>query len=72
MSKKFLCLLLLAVLILPGDLLAQTELSAQRLGRGFWHVFAAYAIVWLLVFGWLVQIGRRLARVEQKLSGDDG
>ena len=62
----------LVILVLPLDVFAQTDLAAQRLGRGFWHVFAAYAIVWGLVFGWLVRIGRQLARVEQSLDGSEG
>ena len=36
--------------------------------RHFWHVFTAYAIAWVLLFGWLVSIGRRLGRVEEKLD----
>ena len=53
------------------DLVAQaTDLASQTLGRAYWHVFAAYAIGWLLVFGWVVSIGRRLASVEQAMKGD--
>ncbi len=75
MTKKILMVasvFALAIFVLPPDLLAQTDLASQRLGRGFWHVFAAYAIVWGLVFGWLVRIGRQLARVERSLDGSDG
>ncbi len=75
MSKQSLVVAVLAVLVvllIPLDVVAQTELGAQKLGRGFWHVFAAYAIVWILVFGWLVKIGRQLARVEQKLDSSAG
>ena len=49
---------------------AGTVLGRQTLGRGYWHVFAAYAIVWLLVFGWVISIVRRLRRVEERL-GDE-
>ena len=70
MSKRFFGLLLFAAVLLPADVFAQNDLGSQQLGRGYWHVFAAYAIVWILVFGWLVQIGRRLARVEEKLKSD--
>lgn len=72
MSKKLFVVLVLVVLVLPSDLLAQTNLGAQKLGRGFWHVFAAYAVVWALVFGWIVKIGRQLARVERKLGSGEG
>jgi CcmD family protein len=71
MSKRVLMMFsafAMAISALPVDLLAQTDLAAQTLGRGFWHVFAAYAIVWALVFGWVVRIGRQLARVERKLD----
>ena len=45
-----------------------TELAGQQLGRGYWHVFIAYALVWVLVAGWVISIARRLARVERSLS----
>ena len=70
MSKKYLMLIALAVLVLPFGVLGQTNLGAQQLGRGYWHVFAAYAFLWALVFAWIVHIARRLARVEEKLSSD--
>ena len=47
---------------------AGTVLGRQTLGRGYWHVFAAYAIVWLLVFGWVISIVRRLRRIEERLG----
>ena len=49
---------------------AGTVLGRQTLGRGYWHVFAAYAIVWLLVFGWVISIVRRLRRVEERLGNE--
>ena len=47
---------------------AGTDLGRQTLGRAYWHVFAAYAIVWLLVLGWVISIVRRLRRVEERLG----
>ena len=47
---------------------AGTPLGQQTLGRAYWHVFAAYAILWLLVFGWVISIVRRLRRVEERLG----
>ena len=47
---------------------AGTALGQQTLGRAYWHVFAAYAIVWLLVLGWVISIVRRLRRVEERLG----
>ena len=52
----------------PAWAQAGTDLGAQTLGRAYWHVFAAYAIVWLLVLGWLISIVRRLRRVEERLG----
>ncbi len=49
---------------------AAEALSSQRLGRAYWHVFIAYALVWILVAGWVISIARRLARVEKRLDGN--
>ncbi len=59
-----------ALLLEASPLWAQagTPLGQQTLGRAYWHVFAAYAIVWLLVFGWVISIVRRLRRVEERLG----
>jgi hypothetical protein len=49
---------------------AQTDaaaLGAQNL-RPYWHVFVGYALAWLLVFGWVVSIARRLTRIERSLG----
>jgi CcmD family protein len=54
--------------VASGPLGAQ-YLQTQELGRAYWHVFAAYAIAWLLVLGWVVSVARRLARVEDRLRG---
>ena len=62
--------LLLALCASSLTLLAQEAgaLGRQTLGRPYWHVFIAYAIAWVLVFGWLIAIGRRLRRVEERLG----
>ena len=49
---------------------AGTALGQQTLGRAYWHVFAAYAIVWLLVLGLVFSIVRRLRRVEERLGNE--
>ncbi len=67
---RFLLSCLLAVIALslaPGLLEAQAPAGARQM-RHFWHVFAAFGIAWILVFGWAVSIARRLARVEEKLN----
>jgi CcmD family protein len=65
--------LVLGVLLLQASPVwaqAGTVLGRQTLGRAYWHVFAAYAIVWLLVLGWVISIVRRLRRVEERLSNE--
>ena len=47
-----------------------TELGQQTLGRAYWHVFIAYALVWVFVGGWVISIARRLARIERRLGGE--
>lgn len=68
-------LFVLALLALPeGVAFAQeitglpqpTDLARQSL-RPYWHVFAAYAVVIVLIGGWAVSIARRLRDVEDRL-----
>jgi CcmD family protein len=49
---------------------AGSALGQQTLGRAYWHVFAAYAIAWILVLGWVISIVRRLRRVEERLGNE--
>jgi CcmD family protein len=49
---------------------AANELARQTLGLPYWHVFIAYAVVWLLVAGWVISIARRLSDVEKRLGRD--
>ncbi len=65
--------LVLAVLLLQASPVwaqAGTVLARQTLGRAYWHVCAAYAVVWLLVLGWVISIVRRLRRVEERLGSE--
>lgn len=58
------------LLVLASDVSAQmgaTTLAQQSL-RPYWHVFIAYTLAWLLVFGWVISLARRFARVEQELQ----
>ncbi len=57
------------LLVLPELLHAQAAGQPGRQMRHFWHVFAAYAVAWALLFGWAVAIARRIARVEDRLKG---
>lgn len=45
-----------------------TPAAANPQMRDFWHVFAAYAIAWTLIFGWLVSILGRIKKVEKQLG----
>ncbi len=60
-----------ALLFAPGVLEGQ-ETTAPRQMRHFWHVFAAYAIAWVLLFGWAVSIARRIGRLERRVGGGEG
>ena len=75
-SFKIFGLVLLAAALVPlaaGPLGAQAEnLGQQGLGRAYWHVFLAYAIAWVFIFGWIVSIARRLGRLERSLQNRDG
>lgn len=63
----------MAVMLLAAlPLLAQDDpLGTRGLGRPYLHVFLAYAVVLLLVGGWVVAIARRLGRIERRLQADE-
>jgi CcmD family protein len=74
MIRRFLPTLLavLTALVPASPVWAQaTELGRQTLGRPYWHVFLAYAIVVLLIAGWTISIARRLSKVEARLPDLD-
>jgi CcmD family protein len=55
-------------LLAAGPAAAQDAVTGPREMRHFWHVFIAYGAAWLLIFGWVLSILRRLRRVEGKLG----
>ena len=60
-----------AVLLLVIDrspVAAQTAASGIGGLRAYWHVFIAYAIVILMVLGWVISIGRRLKDIQERLG----
>lgn len=63
--------ILMVLLSAPPVWGQSTELGRQTLGRPYWHVFLAYAIVVLLIAGWTVSIARRLSKVEARLPDQD-
>lgn len=36
------------------------------------HVYVAFSVAWLLLFGYAVWVGRRFARVEREVEGLGG
>ncbi len=58
--------------LIPAELLASqvNPVAANPQMRHFRHVFVAYGIAWLLLFGWVVAIFRRLGRVQERLGSD--
>ena len=36
--------------------------------RPYWHVFIAYALAVVLIFGWVVSIAKRLGALERRLQ----
>ena len=73
MKRLIFAVSIIALVALFSDPLAAqvNQLGQQRLGRPYWHVFASYAIAWVLVLGWVVSIFRRLRRVESRMSSLD-
>jgi len=65
--RGILTALLLAV---SSSALAAQATSTNAIGglRAYWHVFIAYAVVIVIVLGWVISIARRLKDVEQRLS----
>jgi len=68
---KLSCIALLLLLaVASSDAAAQASGSAAGVGglRAYWHVFIAYAVVILVVLGWVISIGRRLKDVQERLG----
>lgn len=42
--------------------------QAPRTLRAHWHVFTAFAVAWVLLFGYAIALGRRFARIERMLD----
>lgn len=41
--------------------------APPRTLRAYWHVFVAFALVWLLLFGYALLLGRRFGRLEREI-----
>jgi CcmD family protein len=69
----------------PAQSVVTNDASAQASGlperaapprtmRAYWHVFVAFAITWVLLFGFALSIGRRFGALEEEVRRlrDDG
>lgn len=43
--------------------------TPPRTLRAYWHLFVAFAVAWVLLFGYTVAIARRWGRLERELEG---
>jgi CcmD family protein len=69
-----LALTVLTIAVMAAAAVAQESAGMPQAGRlaeqnlrPYWHVFAAYALVILLIGGWAVSIARRLRAIEERL-----
>jgi len=46
--------------------LPQRDAPARTM-RAYWHVFIAFAITWLLLFGFALSMGRRFGQLEEEV-----
>src|SRR3954454_499200 len=49
---------------LPGE---QAPAPPRTL-RAYWHVFIAYALAWLFLFGYALSLGRRFRKLERDID----
>jgi CcmD family protein len=43
--------------------------TPPRTLRAYWHLFAAFAAAWVLLFGYTLSIARRFGRIEREMEG---
>lgn len=43
--------------------------APPRTLRAYWHVFIAFAVAWVLLFGYVIVLARRFRRLEEQLGG---
>ena len=49
---------------LPGE----QAPAPPRTMRAYWHVFIAYALAWLFLFGYAISLGRRFRNLERDVD----
>ena len=52
----------------PSGASSLPRYTPPRTLRAYWHVFAAFAVVWLLLFGYVVFLSRRFRAVEAQVE----
>jgi CcmD family protein len=48
---------------LPGD----EAPAPPRTLRAYWHVWIAFSVAWILLFGYVLMLGRRFSRLEDEV-----
>ena len=48
--------------------LAAAPAAPPRTLRAYWHVFTAFALVWIAMFGYALSLGRRFRRLEGEVD----
>ena len=69
LAFSFVALTITAVAVVAQESAGMPQASqlAQQNLRPYWHVFAAYALVIVMIGGWAVSIARRLRAIEDRL-----
>jgi len=49
-----------------------TQSGPPRTLRAYWHVFIAFTLAWVLLFGYALSLGRRFGKVERELDAMRG
>lgn len=46
--------------------------AAPRTLRAYWHVYIAFTVAWVLLFGYAISIGLRMSRLEREMTRQRG
>lgn len=52
----------------PDALTLPRQAQPPRTFRAYWHVFIAFALTWILLFGYVLFLGRRFSRLEREVE----
>ena len=55
-----------------GTLPADQAPAPPRTLRAYWHVFTAFTLAWLFLFGYALSLGRRFRHLEQQVAAAEG